>query len=104
MGTPFPLRGIDQIYGTPFDSNFAQLTIPEVDRLVPMIATEMDHEVRVGYAQQAATAIWEAVHTVPLWQRPALMGVRDTIANFGSLGVAQVPYDWTMVGFVDPPA
>ena len=99
MGTAWPLRDIGQIYGTGSDSNFAQLTIPTVDTLIPQIATETDPAKRLTLAQQADQAIWEAVHTLPLYERPSLIATPSNLANFGSWGMAQFPQDWTIIGF-----
>ncbi len=105
IGTPYPLRGIDQIYGgttkdgkfTANESNFAQLDVPLVNELTPKIGIEMDHEARLAMGQQAAKAIWESVHTLPLYQRPDLIAVRDTLANYGSFGMGEPR--WTDVGY-----
>ena len=100
IGTIFPLANIGQIYGTGSDSNYAQLTIPAVDTLVPQIAAEADPAKRTQLAQQAAQAIWESGHTLPLYQRPSLVAVPANIANIGSLGAAQQPQQWTHIGYV----
>ena len=106
IGTPYPLANIGQIYGgsgtgkdfKPSDSNFAQLEIPAVQELKPKIDTEMDPAKRTEMGNQAAQAIWEAVHTLPLYQRPMLVGVRAKLANIGALGMARIP-KWENVGF-----
>ncbi len=106
IGTPYPLRNIGQIYGgtgsgdsfKPNESNFAQLDIPKVNELIPQIDTEMDATKRADLGNQAAQAIWEAGHTLPLYQRPMLIGVRDKLANIGAMGMAQIP-KWENVGF-----
>jgi peptide/nickel transport system substrate-binding protein len=106
IGTPYPLLNIGQIYGgttkdgkfTPSDSNFAQLEIPKVLELKAQIDTEMDKTKRADLGNQAAQSIWESVHTLPLYQRPMLIGVRAKAANIGALGMARVP-KWENVGF-----
>jgi peptide/nickel transport system substrate-binding protein len=106
IGTPYPLLNIGQIYGgtttggefTAGDSNFAQLEIPKVLELKPQIDAEMDAAKRTTLGNEAAQAIWESVHTLPLYQRPMLIGVRAKLANIGALGMAKVP-KWENVGF-----
>ena len=107
IGTPYPLRNIGQIYGgtfdadgkfVPGDSNFAQLEMPNVLELIPQVDVEMDPVKRAELGNQAAQAIWESAHTLPLYQRPRLVGVREKAANIGSLGMARVP-QWENVGF-----
>lgn len=107
IGTPYPLSNIGQIYGAttgkdgkvvPNESNYAQLDIPLVNELTPKIDTEMDVAKRADLGNQAAQAIWEAGHTLPLYQRPMLIGVRAKLANIGALGMSRVP-KWENVGF-----
>ena len=103
LGTPFPLAFVGQIYGEssyPEGSNFAQLTIPQVETLLPQLASESDPAQRLVLGQQAAQAIWEAVHTLPLYQRPSLVGVPANVANIGALGLASRPLTWTNIGYV----
>lgn len=98
MGTPFPLMNVSQIYGTG-DSNFAQLTIPTVNDNADKMATEMDTAARLALGQQDAQAIWESVHTLPLYQRPELIACRANLANIGAFGLARQPYNWVDVGY-----
>lgn len=108
-GTAYPLRSIGQVYGGSVDpatgewtasgNNFAQLRIDVVEELRPLIDTEMDPVKRLELGNQVAQAIWEAGHTLPLYQRPMLIGVREGSANIGALGMARVP-KWENVGFV----
>lgn len=108
IGTPYPLSKIGQIYGAttgkdgkvvPNESNYAQLDIPLVNELTPQVDTEMDVAKRAELGNKAAQAIWEAGHTLPLYQRPMLIGVRAKLANIGAKGMARVP-SWENVGFV----
>lgn len=96
IGTPYPLRGIDQIYGTG-ESNFAQLVAPEFATLLPQIATENDASKRAELAQQAAKIIWTEVHTMPLYQRPELVATNAKLANYGAFGLGTP--NWLNVGF-----
>lgn len=97
IGTPYPFSGIKQIYGTDSDSNFAQLSMPEVDKLATQISSETDPEKRIALANQADKIIWENVHTLPLYQRPELIAVRRDLANYGAFGLSSV--QWENVGF-----
>jgi len=97
IGTPYPFSGIKQLYGTDSESNFAQLSLPEVDELAGQIATETDPEKRIDLANQADKIIWENVHTLPLYQRPELIAVRSDLANYGAFGLSSV--QWENVGF-----
>ena len=99
VGTPYPFSGIKQIYGTGSGSNFAQLSLPEIDDLAAQIAIETDQEKRIALANQADRIIWENVHTLPLYQRPELIATRSDLANYGAFGLSSVR--WVNVGFTE---
>ena len=100
VGTPYPFSGIKQIYGSESGSNYAQLSLPEIDDLAAQIAIETDHEKRIALANQADRIIWENVHTLPLYQRPELIATRRNLANYGAFGLSSVR--WENVGFTRP--
>jgi peptide/nickel transport system substrate-binding protein len=97
VGTPYPFTGIKQLYGTGSESNYAQLSMPEVDELVKQIDVETDVPKRIELANQADAIIWENVHTLPLYQRPELIAVKTKLANFGAFGLSNVL--WENVGY-----
>lgn len=99
IGTPYPFSGIKQIYGSGSESNFAQLSLPEVDELAAQIAVESDQEKRIALANQADRIIWENVHTLPLYQRPELIATRRDLANYGAFGLSSIR--WERVGFTE---
>lgn len=97
IGTPYPFSGIKQIYGSKSESNFAQLSLPEVDELAEQIAVETDPEKRIALANEADRIIWKNVHTLPLYQRPELIATRSDLANYGASGLSSL--HWENVGF-----
>lgn len=97
IGTPFPFANINQLFGTGSDSNFAQLSMPEVDDLADQIKVETDPAKRIDLANQAAKIIWENVHTIPLYQRPELIATKAKLANYGAFGLTNIK--WQDVGF-----
>jgi len=90
IGTPYPFSSLKQIYGTGSDSNYAQLSMPEVDKLAEQISAETNTEKRIELANQADRIIWESVHTLPLYQRPELIATRRDLANYGAFGLSSV--------------
>ena len=100
MGTPYPLMNVSQIYGSKGGSNYTNTTIDTVDNNAAALATEMDPAKRLAIGQEDAEAIWNAVHTLPLYQRPELIAVRDKLANIGAFGMSRQPADWTTVGYI----
>jgi peptide/nickel transport system substrate-binding protein len=97
IGTPYPFTNIDQIYGTGKDSNYAQLSMPEVDALVKQINTETDIPKRIQLTNDADKIIWENVHTLPLYQRPELVAVKAKLANYGAKGLSN--FQWEDIGY-----
>ena len=100
IGTAFPLSNIGQIFGAGSDSNYAQLTNDTVQKLLPVVDTDDDPADRLKVAQEIDQSIWESVHTLPLYQRPSLAGVKADLANIGSFGMARLPLTWVNVGYV----
>jgi len=88
IGTPYPMDSIGQIYGDPATntSNYAKLNNPELNELINQIAVETDLEKRIELTNEADKLIWEAVHTLPLYQRPDLVATVSNLANFGATG------------------
>ena len=99
IGTPYPFSGLKQIYGTGSESNFAQLSLPEVDELAEQISAEINPEKRIELANEADRIIWENVHTLPLYQRPELIATRRNLANYGAFGMSSI--HWENVGFTE---
>jgi peptide/nickel transport system substrate-binding protein len=97
IGTPFPFANINQLFGTGSESNYAQLSMPEVDKLADQIKVETDKAKRIELANQAARIIWENVHTIPLYQRPELIATKSNLANYGAFGLTNVK--WQDVGY-----
>jgi peptide/nickel transport system substrate-binding protein len=98
-GTPFPFRGLDQLFGDGSASNFGFSTIPELDPLFAQLATTVDDTERAAIANQIDSILWEYAHTVPLYQRPDLWATNANLANFGAFGF-MLPAIWTDVGWM----
>ncbi|HYI59155.1 MAG TPA: ABC transporter family substrate-binding protein [Microlunatus sp.] len=97
IGTPYPFFGISQIYGTGSDSNYSQLSVPEIDENAKLINSETDKAKRIDLTNQTAKIIWENVMTLPLYQRPELTAVKTKLANYGSFGLSNP--QWENVGY-----
>ncbi len=99
IGTPFPFRGVSQLYGNGSDSNFGYSNIPEIDPLIEELAITIDDTERAAIANEIDVILWEYGHTIPLYHRPELVGVNADLANFGAFGF-QTPVIWTDVGYM----
>ena len=98
-GTPFPFRGIDQLFGNGSESNFGFSNIPELDPLLTELASTVDDTERAAIANQIDVILWDYGHTIPLYQRPDLWATNADVANFGAFGF-MLPAIWTDVGYL----
>ncbi|WP_175607608.1 ABC transporter family substrate-binding protein [Peterkaempfera bronchialis] len=68
--------------------NYARTGTDEIDRLLDEAAAALDPEEAARLTQQADVRIWEEAHSLPLFQRPELVAVRDSVAGVGAFGFA----------------
>jgi peptide/nickel transport system substrate-binding protein len=100
IGTPHPFTPFPkQLAGTGSESNFTQVSIPEVDKLIPTLATETDPAKRAAISNQISKLLWEDVSTLPLYQRPALIATKTKLANYGAFGLSDRAFPWENVGY-----
>ncbi|MGW3039001.1 ABC transporter family substrate-binding protein [Kitasatospora sp. NPDC001159] len=67
-------------------TNYARSGTEEIDRLFDRAAAELDPAARLDLLQEADVRIWQLGHSVPLYQRPELVGVRSEVAGAGAWG------------------
>ncbi|MFF2148164.1 ABC transporter family substrate-binding protein [Kitasatospora sp. NPDC058190] len=73
--------------GTPAPgTNFGRSGTDEIDQLFDRAAAELDPAARLDLLQEADVRIWQLGHSVPLYQRPELVGVRTGVAGVGAWG------------------
>ncbi|MFD5175847.1 ABC transporter family substrate-binding protein [Nocardia sp. NPDC058379] len=97
----FPLGALPQIYA--YDpanplSNKGRIGTPELNALIEEVIAELDPEKAIELANKADRMIFEEGFSLPIVQSAGTVAVRDTLANYGSPGLAS--YDYTKVGFV----
>ncbi|MFD4443240.1 ABC transporter family substrate-binding protein [Nocardia sp. NPDC058519] len=100
-GDPFPLSSLTQIYGdNPNDiqGNYGRIGSPELNDLIEQTVSELDPAKAKELANQIDRKVFEEGHSLPLFQSPGNVAVRDNLANFGAAGLAS--YDYTKIGFV----
>ncbi|WP_329497737.1 ABC transporter family substrate-binding protein [Kitasatospora herbaricolor] len=73
-------------------SNYARTGTAEIDLLFDRAAAELDPAEERSLLQQADARIWELGHSVPLYQRPDLVAVRNGVAGAGAYGFARPRY------------
>ncbi len=73
--------------GTPVPgSNYARAGTEEIDRLFDRAAAEPDPAARRALLQETDVRIWQLGHSVPLFQRPELVAVREGLTGAGVWG------------------
>ena len=97
LGTPFPISSSSSIYGEPkggdIQQNYARIGSPEIDALFAKATSELDVTKARDIANQIDAAIWTEVHSLTLYQRPELVAAKQTLANYGAKGFADVRYE-----------
>lgn len=97
VGGAFPLSALTQIYASDGDGNFGKIGNPKIDAKIDQTLSELDQDKARALANQADTMIWEEGFSLPLFQSPGNIAVRNNLANFGAPGLADVVY--TAIGF-----
>ena len=88
-------RGVDQIfpstslptYTTNGEQNFGKIGTPEIDKLLTTASAETDPQKAIDLYNQADVLIWQAGHTVELFQTPQISAVRKGLAGYGAFGL-----------------
>lgn len=100
LGTPFPISSGLAIYKSPKaggGQNFTGVSNPQVDKLLDQAVSETDPAKAQSLVQQADKLLYQQVHTITLFQRPQMCGVKNGLANLGSFGFASI--DYTKIGY-----
>ncbi len=105
-GSVFPLSAAKAIYGdvTPGSPlgvrlNYARIGSPEIDQLFDRATAEFDPTTAIEIANDIDEMIWLQVHSLPLYQRPAIVATKSHLANFGAFGSATIAYE--DIGFTE---
>ncbi|WP_233515406.1 ABC transporter family substrate-binding protein [Marinitenerispora sediminis] len=80
-------------------TNVGRIGSPEIDAALAEAMATLDAAQALASVNEADRLLWEAGHTLPLYQRPELVAVRRDVANLGAAGFAAVDYD--DIGFVE---
>ncbi|GAA0365288.1 ABC transporter family substrate-binding protein [Actinoallomurus spadix] len=100
-GTPYPISNLESVYARPRGGavlqNLARVGTARLDRRLAEAVGELD-PVRARRAANAADRmIWQEMHSLPLYQRPQIVPVRSSLANWGAFGLSDPV--WTDIGF-----
>jgi peptide/nickel transport system substrate-binding protein len=96
IGTPFPISSSQSIYEEPkgdeIQQNYARIGSKEIDDLFAEATHELDPDKAIDDANKIDGLIWDEVHSITLYQRPDIVGAKETLANYGALGFASAKY------------
>ncbi len=78
--------------------NFGGVGSPQIDSLLGQAAKTLSETTADALYNQADKLIWQAGHSLPLYQTPEIDAVRKDLANYGAVGLGSI--DYAKVGFV----
>ena len=97
-GDAFSLCCMNQMYTTNAESNFGKISSPEIDAKVEETFNELDPNKARALANQLDKLIFAEGVSLPLFQAPGNLAVRDKLANYGPAGIGDL--DYTKIGFM----
>ncbi len=100
ISVPFPVTTTSSIYGTrgSVQQNFGGIGNDTINNLFEQASREFDPARKIQLANQIDQEIWRTGHSLLLYQRPDVWGVRTGIANIGALGISDPIY--ADIGFI----
>ncbi|UPT19658.1 ABC transporter family substrate-binding protein [Thermobifida alba] len=73
-------------------ANVGRIGSAQIDAALYGALEALDADTAAERVNEADRLLWEAGHTLPLYQRPQLYAVRDTLANVGAPGFGTLDY------------
>ena len=92
VGTPFPVSSNQPIFSTDSPQNYGKFSNPKVDELFTQAIAELDPAKAAELANQADQLLWDDMATLPLYQKPQLIGWRNTFTGIGDNLSSQGPF------------
>ncbi|WP_405553100.1 ABC transporter family substrate-binding protein [Streptomyces sp. NBC_01171] len=75
------------------EQNYTRVGTDQVDQLFDQAASTLDEDESRDLIRKADTRIWAAAGSIPLYQRPQLVGVRKALVNVGAFGFQAPVYE-----------
>ncbi|MFF5437234.1 ABC transporter family substrate-binding protein [Streptomyces achromogenes] len=100
--TAFPATDARPVYAKPLpaadgsvnvEQNYTRVGTDQVDQLFEQAATTLDEDEARDLIKKADSRIWAAAGSIPLYQRPQLVGVRKNVVNAGAFGFRTPVYE-----------
>ncbi|WP_236542842.1 ABC transporter family substrate-binding protein [Spiractinospora alimapuensis] len=81
--------------------NVSKIGDPAIDENLDAALATLDPDQSTELINEADRLLWENGHTLPLYQRPQLVAVRDDVANLGATGLGSLRH--ADIGYVAAP-
>jgi peptide/nickel transport system substrate-binding protein len=92
VGTPFAVSSNQPIFSTGSAQNYGKYSNPKVDELFTQAIAELDATKSAELGNQVDQLLWEDMATLPLYQKPQLIGWRNTFTGIGDNLSSQGPF------------
>ncbi|MFG2119442.1 ABC transporter family substrate-binding protein [Streptomyces sp. NPDC048710] len=98
----FPATDARPIYAKPVpaadgsvnvEQNFTRVGTDQVDQLFDQASSALDEDEARDLIRKADSRIWAAAGSIPLYQRPQLVGARKNLVNAGAFGFQTPVYE-----------
>ena len=100
-GTAYPATDDTPIYAKPVPApdgslsvaqNYTRVGTDQIDQLLDRAGSELNAKAARALTAKADARIWAAAGSIPLYQRPAVVALRTTVANAGAFGFESPHY------------
>jgi peptide/nickel transport system substrate-binding protein len=98
VGGPFVVSGNRDIYRTGGGSNYGSYSNPKVDQLFAQAGAEFDQNKAADMMNQADQIITDDLATIPLYNKPTFLGIRNTFVNVNDNATQDGPF-WNSNSF-----
>ncbi|HEU4898491.1 MAG TPA: ABC transporter family substrate-binding protein [Actinomycetota bacterium] len=92
VGTPFAVSSNQPIFSTDSAQNYGKYSNPKVDELFTQAISELDAAKSAELGNQVDQLLWEDMATLPLYQKPQLIGWRNKFTGIGDNLSSQGPF------------
>jgi peptide/nickel transport system substrate-binding protein len=92
VGGPFVVSGFRDTYRTGGGSNWGNYSNPKVDQLFEQASGEFDQNKQADLMNQADQVITDDMATIPLYNKPTFLGIRNTFANVNDNATSDGPF------------
>lgn len=100
-GTAYPATDDTPIFAKPVPApdgsltvaqNYSRVGTDQIDQLLNRAGAELDASAARDLTDEADSRIWAAAGSIPLYQRPEVVGLRTSVANAGAFGFQTPAY------------